>query len=151
MSERKEAMREAAGVILVRYQGDHWQALLLRNASHGEWGVPKGHRERNDPDLLTCALREVQEETGIARLALLCPFRTMIAYDVEHPKRGLYHKEVTYFAGQIAGDDQPANSKEHDRMEWVALADIPDYIPHANLRGVLQALHEFLMTWPTGG
>lgn len=41
--------------------------VLLVKGRQGEkkWSFPKGHRERFDASPLTCALRELREETGI--------------------------------------------------------------------------------------
>ena len=53
----------ASGFVLFR-RGDPFRYLTLRNARHGDVGLPKGHVEPGE-DLLAAALRETEEETGI--------------------------------------------------------------------------------------
>jgi 8-oxo-dGTP pyrophosphatase MutT (NUDIX family) len=62
-SDRQESL--AAGAIPVRRRGDSTELLLIHRPRHDDWTFPKGHI---DPDehLLTAAVREVREETGLA-------------------------------------------------------------------------------------
>lgn len=51
-------------------QGSRWQVLLIRRSAQvtthkGQWALPGGRYEEEDPDLLTTALRETDEELGI--------------------------------------------------------------------------------------
>jgi len=65
------ASRRSAGILLYRGGGDR-EVLLVHpggpfwaNKDLGAWSIPKGeHGEEEDP--LACALREVEEETGVA-------------------------------------------------------------------------------------
>ncbi|GGZ30232.1 NUDIX domain-containing protein [Streptomyces avidinii] len=41
------------------------QVLFIRHVALGKWLTPGGHLEPEDPDLLSAALRELIEETGI--------------------------------------------------------------------------------------
>ena len=63
-ADRAEPMRavKSCGVILFR-ERDGRQFLFMRHARR--YDLPKGHREP-DEDELACALREMEEETGIA-------------------------------------------------------------------------------------
>ncbi|MGZ3687633.1 MAG: bis(5'-nucleosyl)-tetraphosphatase [Bdellovibrionota bacterium] len=54
----------SAGIIPVRRDGNRWLFLLLR--SYAYWDFPKGMVEENE-DPLSAALRELKEETGLAR------------------------------------------------------------------------------------
>ena len=54
----------AAGGIVVRRDGDEAQILLVHRP-RGDWTFPKGKAEPNESDEDT-ALREVEEETGLA-------------------------------------------------------------------------------------
>lgn len=82
------------------------------------WDLPKGHAEAGE-DILTTALRETQEETGIAAAAIEVDpdFRYVIEYSVRGKKRGDYLKRVTYFLGYIEACSEVALT-EHVGYEW---------------------------------
>jgi 8-oxo-dGTP pyrophosphatase MutT (NUDIX family) len=55
----------SAGVIVFREGRAGREYLLLRSASGGHWGFPKGRVEPHE-DEISAALRELQEETGLS-------------------------------------------------------------------------------------
>jgi 8-oxo-dGTP pyrophosphatase MutT (NUDIX family) len=61
-----------AAVALVRAREPEESILLIRRAERendpwsGQWSFPGGRRDREDPDLLQTALRELEEECGIS-------------------------------------------------------------------------------------
>jgi 8-oxo-dGTP pyrophosphatase MutT (NUDIX family) len=57
--------RLSAGVVVVRRAAEGWRFLLLRAFNH--WDFPKGMVEEGE-EPLAAALREVEEESGIADL-----------------------------------------------------------------------------------
>lgn len=92
-------IRQAAGlVLLTRMAPQH--LLLLKHKSR--WDLPKGHVDPGE-ELISAALRETEEETGIDAQAIeLDPvFEFRVAYDVQHKKHGFYHKQVFYYLGYI--------------------------------------------------
>lgn len=67
--------REAAvAVVLVPGAGGSLDLLLIKRAEHegdpwsGQIALPGGRRDAQDPDLLTTAIRETDEETGVRLL-----------------------------------------------------------------------------------
>lgn len=68
---REPRTREAAVALLVRPH-DELEILLIKRAEHeadpwsGHMALPGGRREPADPDLFTTAIREAEEEVGIA-------------------------------------------------------------------------------------
>lgn len=54
-----------AGAGLILLSSDLTHTLLVHDARSGKWGFPKGHRESFDKSDLDCAVREVNEETGL--------------------------------------------------------------------------------------
>jgi len=122
----------AAGFVLFRREGDRVLYLLLRNARHGDVGLPKGHAEPGEEAEAT-ARRELFEETGIAP-ADIAPkphFRRSLAY----PIRG-GRKEVVYFLAESARAEI-TRSHEHDHHEWLGLDAALGAIRHGNLREVV--------------
>ena len=56
-----------SGIVPARRTGGGWKVLVLR--AHGEWDFPKGRIEEGERPL-EAALREAEEETGIANFEL---------------------------------------------------------------------------------
>jgi len=54
----------AAGGVVVRGQGDSVDVLVVHRPRYDDWTFPKGKAEPGEPDE-DCALREVEEETGL--------------------------------------------------------------------------------------
>lgn len=111
----------------------------------GFWVFPGGTLEPEDGEgeaaFRACALRELQEETGIVDVEIDPGFRERIRYEKIFRKAqvpsGVW-KEVVYFLGR-AKDEGHALSDEHDRSGWFSLAQALDRLSHENLRGVLRA------------
>lgn len=112
-----ERVIEAAGCLLFSRQPPP-QFLLMQHARR--WDLPKGHAEA-DEEILQTALRETQEETGIAaELIEIDPdFQFVIEYQVQGAKRGNYLKRVSYFLGYIA-EAYPPELTEHIGFQWMA-------------------------------
>lgn len=111
-------MREikACGVFVVR--GKPLDAFLLMK-HRDRWDLPKGHLDQGETDL-ECALRELEEETGIARadVELASEFRYAINYEVESQRFGERCRKtlVIYLARLVR--DMPIVLSEHVGYEW---------------------------------
>lgn len=106
---------EAAGFLLFN-PGDQPHFLLMQHAKR--WDLPKGHAEAGE-ELLQTALRETEEETGIAtnHIAVDEDFRYVTEYPVMGAKRGDYLKRVTYLLGYVSQPHQPLLT-EHIGFRW---------------------------------
>ena len=58
------AVVRAAGGLVVRKLGDALEVLLVHRPEYDDWTLPKGKVEPGESDE-ECALREVEEETGL--------------------------------------------------------------------------------------
>ncbi len=107
---------EASGMVILT-RGVPQQVLLLQHADR--WDLPKGHVEPGE-DLLSAALRETQEETGIAPELVDVDdfFRFVVEYPLRSAKRGKYTKRVTYFLGTIESV-VPIHLTEHLGFRWL--------------------------------
>ncbi|MBX3422875.1 MAG: NUDIX domain-containing protein [Pirellulaceae bacterium] len=131
---------EAAGMfILTRSQPA--QFLLLKH--NNRWDLPKGHIDPGE-DLLTAALRETEEETGIGsqQVEVDDQFRFVIEYPVQSSKRGAYHKRVTYFLGYV-DSVKPIHLTEHIGYQWFGWP-ARGSIQAATIDPLLQALTRYL-------
>ena len=106
---------EAAGFLLMVRQ-PRPQFLLMQHADR--WDLPKGHAEDGE-DIMQTALRETEEETGIAASSIHVDpdFRFVTEYRVVGKKRGTYDKRVTYFLGFLETHPK-INATEHLGHRW---------------------------------
>lgn len=132
-------MRRAAGFVLMLLTPEGRRFLLLRNAKHGTWSVPKGHLEA-DEDELAGAQRELLEETGLHTVRVIPGFREVHRYQVAAGKRPDrpegYEKELVLFLA-LAPDQKWQRSSEHDTGAWLDLESALKLVPHEVLRSTL--------------
>ncbi len=131
----------AAGIITYRVLSDGPRFLLLRNARHGTWGFPKGHREPDEDDR-TCALREFVEETGLDAPRWVDGFRQVTRYPVTE-RGGEALKEVVYFLGE-SKEGTLHLSPEHDRGEWMTVQKAVDTLQFDDLKHIVREAAAYL-------
>ncbi|MGB0952977.1 MAG: bis(5'-nucleosyl)-tetraphosphatase [Planctomycetota bacterium] len=132
----------AAGVILWSGSLEEPRFLLLQNDRHGTWSFAKGHLEDGE-DLLTGALREVEEETGIQLTSdgFAPHFADTSIYQVE----GRY-KRVVYFLHQAAVEESALQtSKEHRDAVWLEEAEAVARLEYSDLKRTLIRASEWLL------
>lgn len=105
------------------------KVLMLYHNIYNSWSWPGGHAD-GEEDLLGVALREVQEETGIADIHPVSEevYSLEILTVNAHFKRGKYvvphlHLNLTYLLE--ADDSQPLHSKpdENSAVRWFPLEE----------------------------
>jgi 8-oxo-dGTP pyrophosphatase MutT (NUDIX family) len=108
-------VRAAGGVVAKRGENAELQVLVVHRGKYDDWTFPKGkaHRGERDED---CALREVEEETG-----LRCELDDELAGTEYRDSRGR-QKRVRYWAMRpVGGSLQP--SDEVDAARWLSPAE----------------------------
>lgn len=108
---------KSCGVLLLR--GDPVESfLLMRHAER--WDFPKGHVDPGETEI-ECALREMEEETGIPRelVQLDTKFRYATEYEVQNRRTGGERrmKTLVIFLGRLLAD-HPITHTEHLGSEW---------------------------------
>lgn len=107
--------------------------MVRRRVKEGElsWQFPAGAIEPGEsPE--QAAVRETLEETGLKVEAA-----SLIGQRV-HPKTG---REMSYTAcSVIGGEAHVADADELDAVAWVALEEIPEYVPY----GLYGPVQEYL-------
>jgi len=126
MSGKKRRDVLAAGAIVWRVVGRRLEVLLIHRPRYDDWSWPKGKLDGAHEPLAMCAVREVQEETGVAvRLGAKLP---TVKYKLGNGMRKVVH----YWAATPVAADGPAAGALHargqidpcspdevDQMRWV--------------------------------
>jgi 8-oxo-dGTP pyrophosphatase MutT (NUDIX family) len=107
----------AAGAIVWRVKGENEnpQVLVVHRPRYNDWSFPKGKLELGETDL-ACALREVEEETGL-QVVVGAELPTVEYRD--HKDR---EKTVAYWAMTVLGscdDEAFVSNDEVDEMQWM--------------------------------
>lgn len=123
-----EALPESKACGFLIYRREPIRSFLLMR--HPErWDLPKGHVDPGE-DELTCALRELEEETGIAAsdIEVDPAFRFSLQYKVNYKNRnggGDTLKTAVYFLARLHQEVE-IQCTEHGGHEW-----FPWNPPHA--------------------
>ncbi len=134
-------MDKSCGVVL--FNSD--KVLLLRHSSissrgGGHWDFPKGHMDDGETEIQT-ALRELEEETGIAHVNVIDGFRDTITY-IFSGGREQIGKEVVFFIA-ITKESQVTLSHEHIDYSWLDFDSASLRLTYDNARQVLRNAIEF--------
>ena len=110
----------AAGGLVSNRRGDY---LLIRR--NGLWDLPKGHQESGE-DIKVCAMREVEDETGIHELEL----RDLICItDHCYFRNGKWHLKHTWWYDMLYTnplDLTPQREEDITQAAWIARSSIAD-------------------------
>lgn len=108
------------------------QVLLIHRGRYDDWTFPKGKREPGETDE-ECALREVEEETGL-RCALEEELPSTRYVDGSGRPKVVRYWRLRVVAGELAPDD------EADCVRWVTPAEATKLLTYERDLGVLRAL-----------
>ena len=112
----------AAGGLVCNRRGDY--LLISRN---GLWDLPKGHQEPGE-DIEVCAMREVQEETGVDQLELR---RLICITDHVYFREGMWHLKHTWWYDMLYTDPTnltPQREEDITKAAWVAKSSLPPFL-----------------------
>ena len=113
--------RKSCGVLPYR-EADGQREYLIVFERHSQcWSLPKGHMEPGETEVQT-ALRELQEETGLA--AVLDVSDTAV---IEYPISPMGKKQVVFFLGYVSGIPRTRDG-EIDSFRWVKADQLKDYL-----------------------
>jgi 8-oxo-dGTP diphosphatase len=131
MREHLDFVRAAGGVV-AREGSKGPQILVVHRPKYGDWTFPKGKTEAGESDE-DCALREVEEETG-----LLCVLREELpstSYTDSHGRP----KRVRYWLMDPIGGEL-AFRHEVDEARWVTLDEALRFLTYDRDVTLLQSL-----------
>jgi bis(5'-nucleosidyl)-tetraphosphatase len=133
---------KACGVLIVRGKPIE-QFLLMKHADR--WDLPKGHVDPGETDL-ECALRELQEETGITAVDVeIDPgFLFTLQYHVQSARTGGRRqlKTLQLYLGRLTRD-VPITPTEHLGYQWFDWSP-PHAIQEQTIDPLLTQLAEYL-------
>ena len=132
---KKFILLEAAGG-LVSNDG-HELLLIFRR---GKWDLPKGKLEDGE-NLEECAVREVEEETGLKNVTVTAPL--LVTYHTYHEGTKFILKESHWYQMKATGKQELTPQKEEDihEIKWVEKNSLGTYLLNtfASVKDVLQA------------
>jgi 8-oxo-dGTP diphosphatase len=120
----------AAGAVVTRKGGE---VLLVHRPKYDDWSFPKGKLDRGE-HVVTAAVREVAEETGLA--VRLGPALSRQRYRMSNGR----WKAVDYWAARVAGSDDVSRYRpndEIDAVEWVDWKDAQQRLTYSYDRDTL--------------
>jgi 8-oxo-dGTP diphosphatase len=105
-------VRAAGGVIVRRGSDGRAEILVVHRPRYDDWTLPKGKAVAGESDE-ACALREVEEETGLA-----CELGEEVAVS-EYESSSGRPKRVRYFAMTLPEGAVAVPSNEIDAVAWL--------------------------------
>lgn len=125
-------MIRAAGGVIERDGDQGPEVLVVHRPRYGDWSFPKGKAELDEPDE-DCALREVEEETGL-RCELLDELPSTEYVDARgRPKR------VRYWRMRVTGG-RLSFEHEVDAADWLTVERAKERLSYGRDVAVLDAL-----------
>ena len=111
------------------------EVLLVHRPRYDDWSLPKGKANEGESDE-ACALREVEEETG-----LRCELEFELPSSRYRDERGR-PKVVRYWAMRPVAEGSPRDA-EVDELRWLPLEAAARLLTRENDRVVLAALARY--------
>jgi len=120
---KKFTITQAAGGLV---KNDENKILMIFR--RGKWDLPKGKLDKNET-LKDCAIREVQEETGLKKVKLESPL--MITYHTYHEGTKFILKESHWFSMTVTGEQKLTPQTEEDILDirWIGSEEVKSYLP----------------------
>jgi 8-oxo-dGTP diphosphatase len=123
----------AAGGLVQRVDADGvTRVLVVHRPRYDDWSLPKGKAEPGESDE-DCALREVEEETG-----LRCRLGRELASTLYVDRKGR-SKQVRYWVMEVDGGKFAAND-EVDELRWLTFDEAVALLTYAHDRQLVDAV-----------
>jgi 8-oxo-dGTP diphosphatase len=129
-----ETVRAAGGVVVRRGTPGELEVLLVSRRQYGDWSFPKGKNEPGENDA-ACALREVEEETGLR--CVLGPELGTTAYTDAQGRP----KVVRWFLME-AVDGEPTPRNEIAAVRWTPATEAASLLTWERDAELLRSLVE---------
>jgi 8-oxo-dGTP pyrophosphatase MutT (NUDIX family) len=92
----------------------------------GKWDLPKGKIDKGET-LEECAVREVEEETGVRKVKLIS--QLCITYHTYHEGTRFILKESHWYNMKVSGEQKlvPQATEDIHEIKWVGAKDLEQY------------------------
>ena len=122
---KKFTIVQAAGGLV---KNEENEALLIFR--RGKWDLPKGKLDKGET-LEECAVREVEEETGLKQIQLIAPL--IVTWHTYHEGTKFILKESHWYTMKISGKQTLVPQTEEDIVEvkWVKPEQFKEYYDNA--------------------
>jgi 8-oxo-dGTP pyrophosphatase MutT (NUDIX family) len=134
---KKFTVIQAAGGLV---QNEKKEILMILR--RGKWDLPKGKLDKGEK-LEDCAVREVEEETGLEKVKLLSPLT--ITYHTYHEGTKFILKESHWYTMKVTGEQNLIPQTEEDILEikWVT-PKVAQQLYSNSFPSVVDILKEFI-------
>src|SRR3989338_118292 len=129
----------SAGAVVFR-QNKEVKYLLL-NYEEGHWDFPKGNIEKGEEEKETVK-REIEEETGIAKISFIEGFKEKIKYFYKREGQTIF-KEVIFYLCETK-EEKIKISYEHIGYKWLSYDEAIKQLTFKNAKEILKKAHSFL-------
>lgn len=106
--------------------------IAVVNQNHNSWSLPKGHVEEGETHL-EAAIREIYEETGIPKEALLFG-KALGSYDRERIARNMADlpemRTITLFLFTTEQETLSPLDPENPEAKWVPIEEVASVLTH---------------------
>ena len=115
---KKFTIIQAAGGLVLNEKKE-----ILMIFRRGKWDLPKGKLDKNEK-LEDCAVREVEEETGLQKIKLLSPLS--ITYHTYHEGTKFILKESHWYNMKVSGEQKlvPQTEEGIHKIKWVPKKEV---------------------------
>jgi 8-oxo-dGTP pyrophosphatase MutT (NUDIX family) len=119
---KKFTVIQAAGGLVTNEKDE-----VLMIFRRGMWDLPKGKLDAGEK-LEDCAVREVEEETGLRNIELLSPL--IITYHTYHEGSKFLLKESHWYKMKVSGEQNLVPQTEEDihEIKWVNKTELKQYM-----------------------
>jgi 8-oxo-dGTP pyrophosphatase MutT (NUDIX family) len=119
---KKFTFIQAAGGLV---QNEKKDILLIFRK--GKWDLPKGKLDKGE-SLEDCAVREVEEETGLRNVKLIAPLT--VTYHTYHEGARFILKESHWYTMKVHGEQKlvPQKEEQISEIKWVRQDELPEYM-----------------------
>jgi 8-oxo-dGTP pyrophosphatase MutT (NUDIX family) len=121
VNETLEQVRAAGGVVVRERDGVH-EVVVVHRPKYDDWTLPKGKAEDGESDE-ECALREVEEETG-----LVCELGAELEGSSYVDSSGRPKLVRYWLMRPVTGRLRP--TREVDKARWVSVADAEEQLSY---------------------
>lgn len=129
---QEELVRAAGGVVLRMLSPGRWEVAVVHRPGRDDWSLPKGKLDPGET-FEHCALREVEEETGMR-----CQLARFVGCTEYRDRRGRL-KSVAYWL-MTPGEGEFTPSDEVDEVRWLELPIAERALTYERDRDLLASL-----------